>query len=618
MSAQIQELTQLYNDAINSKQYDIAEGALNKIEAMKSSPKITAPVRKETPYFGQQYIEPAMAIGSSMIAEPLSGAAGLLTLPFAGNDAAVGVIDNVREKFTYQPRGDQSKENMQKIAGLLQPVVDPIVKGVNYIGDKTYEATGSPLLAAGAKTVPTAIAEYLGLKGVMSARKGVRMINPDGTPTKELTVILNNKGLSFDTLTPEAKTSIPEFAETKFFPSPKSEQGLLGDAVQKEQIISGGRDNALAPYKAAESPWLADSVNGRVVKDKDAIAAIDSGWRQGTVQMAKTSNPETKAVMNNMLDMRWGLLQNDSNASKLFPMNAVGDSFMERIKFIKDKANTARLELNDIAETQLKGAKLDPQPVVSYLQDMVKKLEITNKNPNPDGRPIYDFNGSVIQKDKSSQKVINDAVDLLATGGEPDAYRFHMLKRQLDALIDFKKKSKNGLTESGRNVLKGLRAKLNEQLRLSNKDYARVNDTLSSSLGAMDEFKSATKIDLDLLNDPTSAIGQELRKLHTNYKARNYISQAAAKVDKVANDMGGNFSTNYDDLSQFANRMDEVFGASKSGDFRGVQEAAMSYAFEGTPGLLRQGADIAKEGYKKFRGKDDYGLYQSMRGLLNK
>ncbi len=549
------------------------------------------------------------SVGSSALLEPVAGVMGLAQSlnPYAQPGEGARTVENIRG-YAYQPETQKGKQLMRGVGEKLEPIAKMVTEPLDYIADYGYETTGSPLVGTALKILPAALLEYLGLKGFSKARSGERLLSSDGRPTKALEKVLDKDGLTFDGLTPEAKSVIGEFSEPKLLPSPKSERNIVGQNVQAKQIATGGRENALAPYKLDGND---------VIPDRLATEAIDQGWKDGTVQMVKTSNKSTREVMDEMIDMRWQLLRDDSNATKLYPMNAVGDVFNERIQFITMKAKKARANLDNIAETKLKGVYLDATPVVDHLKTMLDELQITNKNPDPLGIPHLEYRGSVIQADKSAQKVINLAIDLMATGGKPDAYRFHILKRQLDSLIDFKKKSKGGLTEKGRNVLKGLRAKVNDQLRLSFDDYAATNDVLSSVLGAMDEFKTAFKIDRDLFTDPSDVIGNEMRKVHTKYKAGHLINQNITNIDKLANDLGGDFNVNYEDLIQFANRMDEVFGSSKSGDFRGVTEAASSYVTDGTHGLLRRGVDLSKDINAKIRGRNEFGQYHSMKELLN-
>ena len=62
--------------------------------------------------------------------------------------------------------------------------------------------------------------------------------------------------------------------------------------------------------------------------------------------------------------------------------------------------------------------------------------------------------------------------------------------------------------------------------------------------------------------------------------------------------------------------MDEVFGASKSGSFQGLQEVGMAYATEGGPGAIRAATRAAKQTYDKVKNSDLFPAYQAMDDLL--
>lgn len=125
--------------------------------------------RRKLSMFG----EPALTAGSSAIAEPISGLAGLVTLPFAGADAAANNVKAMQEYLTYQPRTQAGMQGLQGLQAFLQPVGEVIQDASQNLGDKAYSATGSPALAAAAYSTPTALLEGLGLKGLNIARKPV-------------------------------------------------------------------------------------------------------------------------------------------------------------------------------------------------------------------------------------------------------------------------------------------------------------------------------------------------------------------------------------------------------------------------------------------------------------
>lgn len=140
-------------------------------------------------------LEAIPAIGSMIAAEPIAGYVGLVSSPYTGSRAG-SVVDSVRGSATYQPRTKEGQSILRGAANGLGWVMDKAkmipagyagmyqlaagrglgdaadavgnVRGADYsqtLGDATFEATGSPALAAAAYSIPTAIAESVGLKG---------------------------------------------------------------------------------------------------------------------------------------------------------------------------------------------------------------------------------------------------------------------------------------------------------------------------------------------------------------------------------------------------------------------------------------------------------------------
>mgnify|MGYP003630556007 CR=1 FL=1 len=118
-----------------------------------------------------QIAEPAAAIVSSALAEPISG---LLSLPVAFGrdiDQAVKAQKNIQEWMTYVPKTKEGMESLQTVADLLQPIAEVMELTSKTAGDAVFKYTGNPELATIAYSAPTALLEVLGLKGVRSAAK---------------------------------------------------------------------------------------------------------------------------------------------------------------------------------------------------------------------------------------------------------------------------------------------------------------------------------------------------------------------------------------------------------------------------------------------------------------
>ena len=600
-------------------------------------------------YPGSGIIEPSLTIGTGMVGTMAGGLAGGVQAlnPFAEEGAALEALEATQDAFTVQPKTKEGKANLKSIgdfiesgmkgfnenAGIFAGAVDILSGGdtesagetkegiedrgiSGSLGNIVFEETDSAGLATLAGTSPDILMTALGLSSLRAVRTGTRLIDDAGLPTKSLESALDKSGLVFENLTDEAKAMIPDFASPKLLPSPKAETLSNAEEAVKAQIKSGGRDDALATLRLEKDQIKPDNLGKEAIKQ---------GFKPGFVQAVKSANRATKIAMSKMLKTMKRIKSNSRLGLDIRPTDAVGDAVVKRIGFLREKADKARLELNRIAEHELKGAPVDTLPVEARFRDTLEKLDITLVDgPNGVPRPVYE--GSLISKDRTSQKVINDAIDLLSEGGRPDALRFHKLKRQLDTMIDFRKKSKDGLTEAGRNVLKDLRSSLNDALRQSNKGYAEVNDTMSQSLGAFENLQKAVGPSIDIFGDASSAsLGQDMRGLMSNRKTRVKLDSAINQLDDTARNLGGTFGEDIKDLSLFAHNLDNRFGPVAESGFKA--EVASGVAMGTAEKAATQGATVAmvdtivggvKKGAEKMKGINDFNAFKSIEALLKR
>ncbi|MGI9252100.1 MAG: hypothetical protein ACR2PR_13090 [Pseudohongiellaceae bacterium] len=108
--------------------------------------------------------ETAATIGSAIVAEPVSGLAGIAGAVLPG-EAGQGAewVEGVQDAMTYQPRGEAGQEYLGDVGSFLEPVGEALTDAETGMGETVLELTGSPELATAAHTVPTAALEALGL-----------------------------------------------------------------------------------------------------------------------------------------------------------------------------------------------------------------------------------------------------------------------------------------------------------------------------------------------------------------------------------------------------------------------------------------------------------------------
>jgi hypothetical protein len=522
-----------------------------------------------------------------------------------GEDAQQ-LIQNISERFNASP------QVAQDIFNFVTHNISALPETVGDIGQKIGEPIGlGSTLGAGFSAIPAGLEAVTALKGarVLQAvpdaldaaggSKAISLVDPQtGVPTPQFEKALKSKGMTIDNVGTELIT-LPKNLEPK--------QAV--NAIVKRKLLSGARDDALAKFKISKVGGIED--------DLIAKEALRQGFQAGDIQAAKTASTETKRGMLEMIKMTRDIKANTSLAKKFRPTDIVGKSVMRRFSHVRDSADIARKELDTIAKTKLKGVKINSDSVRANFLDELDKMDIEVDTSTL--RPKLNFVGSMISKDPTSQKVVNDVMDLLAEDRAPDALRAHKLKRQLDTMIDFNKKSAAGLTDAGRDIAKSVRRSLNNVIRDVSDEYGAVNDVLSESIDSLDEFQRVLGPSIDVFAEGAAkSVGQDLRGLLSNRKSRVRLQNAVNSLDDTAKNLGGNFDDDINDLVNFAEILDDQFGAVAKTSFKGQIGSAVKQASRGKAGAFEAGVEKVATVIEKRRGINDRAALRSIEALLKR
>lgn len=177
--------------------------------------------------------ETGLALGTGAVATPIAGLAGLLSSPLY----AAGMIDthpgdvvrNTQDFFTYRPRSDAGKLNVDVTTKPLQ-LLD---KGTNYVGEKTADVTGSPAAGATVKTGLDMIPALL-LKG-----RGKAHAAADTAETRAQAYVRTRTNLAWDSLADKTKKALATIAEDA-----KNLDGLDAKALERQARL----DSQGIPY----------------------------------------------------------------------------------------------------------------------------------------------------------------------------------------------------------------------------------------------------------------------------------------------------------------------------------------------------------------------------------
>lgn len=602
--------------------------------------------------------EPIAAIGGGMVNQAISGLSGLARLP-QGADAAANAVRTTQEALPdFSPTSVAGQKGMKTLGDMMKAGIDIVnypISGIaglaelasgqglqqanktvgdiqdtglsTTLGERALETTGSPMAATAAYMAPDAImalasakpvanavnkigsAAKQQLSGVPKMVAGLTKPHPlidaaTGMPSKDFAYVLNKMGITYENVADDVARLPANITPAK-----------AAKAIITRKIKAGDTDGFLAGMKIAD--------NGDVVIDDVAQEAMRQGFREGDVQMIKASDPGTARKMEQMLKIKRQTYANERLGVDMRPADVIGDSVLNRFDHIRNSANKARIELDNIAKNKLATKSINVKGVADNFFKELDGLDVTfDASTVP---PKLNFTGSMISKDRTSQRIIKDVADLLAENKTPSALRAHKLKRQLDTMLDYNKKSAGGLTDAGKNVAQSMRRSLNDAVRAVDPDYAAVNDTLSKSLGGMNDFERILGPSIDIWAPGSNkAIGQDLRGLLSNRKSRVKLENAVGQIDDLAKELGGNFNDNLGDLVVFSKTLDDQFGAAARTSLAGEMEAAgertarklasgdvKGAAFDATFGA-------AAKKVKDMRGVNDQQAFRAIDALLKR
>ena len=219
-----------------------------------------APTVEQPSFPGAAVVEPLGTLISGAIAEPVAGLAGLARAAFAPSpEAAVQrgaeTIAATREALTFQPKTEAGQEALRTVGGVLAPVGEALRAAETFLGDETFEATGSPALAAAAATIPTAVIEaigFAGTKGVIKGAARTKALAKNRAIKKAVVEAAPDRQLLKDT----SRAIYKELDESGVQIKPKAFDNLVGDieASLKEAKfkprLAKETDNVLREFKS--------------------------------------------------------------------------------------------------------------------------------------------------------------------------------------------------------------------------------------------------------------------------------------------------------------------------------------------------------------------------------
>lgn len=577
-------------------------------------------------YIGQENVAPSKRDPGLGFGDYAEGALDvMLTIPTAISGSMAGASDAILQIAKEMISGQYgSPEAAQRVLDQFQATTSyytrpPQTEGGKFlmgkIGEVAEQIPVMPQMQAFAPNIKIA-AQQLSIKAaqirpILNSKLGrsASLIDDNNLPSKPLQNSLKKYGVDYSLIIDDPET-LPMI-------SGRTSPDDVVKQIIKKKLITGSDNKSL--YNKMLS-------NGSIVYDALGDEAVKQGFRPGDVSSAKNANIQTKKIMSRMLDQKRLIEGSSEQALKLRPSDYIGDEVMKRVDLLKNKSLELRKDLDSISN-KLKGVPIDTTTVQTRVFDGLERIGINIPDEAyRDPRLLKGllknksfFEGSDISKDSMSQKVIRDVVDLLSEDVGSDALRAHKLKRQIDTMIDYKQKTYGGLTDTGKNFAKSIRRSLNDSVREVSKEYAKTNDELTNIFSSLDEVRDILPKKIDLDSElASSAMGQELRKLLSNYSKRNEIRSALKNVDDVASNYSDYLDVSIDRLVQFNNTLDTRFRPTARGSFKSEIADAFGQELSATAMAKQKALGLVVESIEKFRNINDEEAFNTMKKLLER
>lgn len=399
----------------------------------------------------------------------------------------------------------------------------------------------------------------------------------------------------------------------------QSIKATIGEKISPE-------NQQLIKRQISQNPDSVETVKFRLsgtqaVPDNEAVSAINQGWKDGAIASIKAASDKDRTAMLQMLNKFKMGEKSEVYRTLNRPADILGDTVQARIDFLDATNKQAGKDLNKIVNTRLAGQQVDfDSPINQFLTDLADSRIKVNLNKN--GIAKVNLKGSTIEGDTAAENLLNIILERFSKTDVPDARRVHEAKQFIDTKVSYGKiNPANALTTKAENIVKGLRANLNEALGNSFPDYKAANAKYSDTITALEDMQKAagTSINFDSAN-ANKALGTAMRKLTSNYSTRVSLIDSLDQANQVSAKYGMKLDDDIVSQLIFVNELDRMFGAAAQTSLKGqVAEGVLGTGVDIARGRIAERAfDLLAEKAENLRGINKENAVKSMEELLKR
>ena len=350
--------------------------------------------------------------------------------------------------------------------------------------------------------------------------------------------------------------------------------------------------------KTAKSQRPFELSNLKRAKDPNAVALMDQGFDKGMIPPIRNASKIDILQMKKQAAVAEKMMNNDIFKMTESPLDVVGESLRHRFEFLLKERRVTGNKVGEAVKS-LRGKPVDFSPAIDNFNAALESMGV---KVNTKGSYSLNYDDSIITGTllRGSRRAINDVVNQMKSAkGTPDAWRVHNLKKALDEVLEWgSKKGKDGFAGKTEGIIQSLRRDLDGVLDGNFPQYDKANTEFATIANGLEKFNDilGKKIDFNDIS-ATKQLGQQLRKLGSNYGSKYPIFDAVNVIDDVANQFNGKFKDDLIVQVMFGNKLNKRFKLDGDNTFKALTTQAELDAFT-KGGMIRKGYEGVRGMYR--------------------
>lgn len=330
----------------------------------------------------------------------------------------------------------------------------------------------------------------------------------------------------------------------------------------------------------------------KVVREKAVQIAKQQGIDDTDIEFINSMKSPDRVKAQKMVELAQKASTDKRSLER--PIDVVGDSMVERIKFIQGQNKKSGQAVNEVAKT-LRGKAVDATPISQQADSLIDDLGIMR---GPEGR--LDFSNSVFKNTPTLQKKLAKFLNEVPTG-QADAYDVHIFKKSIDELVDYGVQGE-GLKGNSQRILKSLRATADDVLDNTFEEYNKANTDFRITKEVLDEVDSLFGKKVGVGKERG---GQLLRSVFSNNTQRPRVLSLVDALENTSKAYGKQFDDNLIDQALFSEILEDIYGTQATTSLQGQTARAIRGTQKVMAGLrdpLKGAGELIATGAEKSLG----------------